>query len=826
MDKDKKERIENLSVYPILVLEDYVPHALRHKIFGILLPIQTSLMAIFLLMSGVGFYLPKGQNAFGPVISVLRPRVLGLFLLVFAFWLVVYLLESFYRAIFFHTRAFKIRNGGAKADDEFYELSSEVAEVFYHCPDNDIVRSFFHSPIGLTILVRCGVLAEDAEDYLLKRKNMLTVSLEDLFDGRVMDMVDFSLFIFKFDEEFVEYLFGRGISERDYVGAVKWAVRVEEDRAFRERWWGRENMKRIGALGRDFAYGNTPMLDKFAREITIGGAAPTSRDLQWENEVRGVEAALSKGKEANVMIIGDDGIGTMDVVYEFAYRIDAHDIPPVLQDFRMLLVDTNFLVAVSKEKPILEGNLIRLLNEAVKAGNIILVFDHFTSFVTGAKSLGTDVVDIMNPYLQSPAIHIIALAPTEEYHRVLAPNGEMSTRFEVIQIKAPESPKIISLLEDGALMLERKYGVFFTFPAILSILDSAENYIAEGVMPDKATDLLTEVVPYVSEKGIDLITKEVVLEYVHFKTKIPVGEITEEERGKLDSLESELHKRIVGQNDAIVAISDAVRRSRAGVRDPQKPIGSFLFLGPTGVGKTETAKALAAVYFDNENKMARLDMSEYQGEDSLERLIGSFELGKPGTLSMLVKNNPYGVILLDEFEKTNMEVQNLFLSVLDEGFFSDMSGHRVNVKNIIFIATSNAGSDLMYESIQHGENIHALRQYIIDSIIKKGVLKPELINRFDGVVMFNPLEKKDVTEIAKLMATKTAKRLRDEHQIKLVVNDALVNALVKEGQDPMFGGRPMARAVKDKVERIVAQKIINGKAKPGATVELTAEELK
>jgi len=221
----------------------------------------------------------------------------------------------------------------------------------------------------------------------------------------------------------------------------------------------------------------------------------------------------------------------------------------------------------------------------------------------------------------------------------------------------------------------------------------------------------------------------------------------------------------------------------------------------------------------------RLDMSEYQGEDALRRLIGSFEQGKPGSLTMLLKDSPYGVLLLDEFEKTSPDVQNLFLTILDEGFFSDMGGHKVNARNIIFIATSNAGSDLMYEAIEHGDNVRALKQYIIDSIIKKGTLKPELINRFDGVILFNPLEKKDLQQIARLMSENLKKRLREEQQIDLTVNDALIAALMREGSDPLFGGRPMARAVKDKIERVIADKIISGEVRTGATVELSESDL-
>jgi len=704
-------------------------------------------------------------------------------------------------------------------------MSSEVAGIFYHAKNGDVIESFFNSHIGPDVLVRCGILADDIRQFLKERSQVLQMDLEDLHRESIVDAVDFSLFLYKNYPDFSDFLFKRGIGEKDFTGAVKWATRVESEREFQERWWSRDNLKKIGTLGRDFSYGHTYMLDRYSSEVTIGGASPSSRELQWENEVLAVESALSKAKESNAIIVGDDGVGTMDVVSEFSYRIDTRQVPQVLQDKRVVIVDSNLIVATAKEKAILEEHLIRLLNEAVKAGNLILVFDHFTSFVQGARSLGTDVIDILNPYLLSPKLHIIVLAPTEEYHRILAPNGQMMTRFEVIQIKQPENNKVVSVLEDMAIVLENHYPVIFTYPAIVEVVEAAINYITEGVMPDKATDLLLEIPPYMGQKGKALIEKSDILDFIQFKTKIPVGEIRPEEKTKLENLEVELHKRIVGQNDAVVAISDAMRRSRSGVRDPQKPIGSFLFLGPTGVGKTETAKALASVYFDNEDKMSRLDMSEYQGEDALERLIGSFDLGKPGTLTMLVKNTPYGVLLLDEFEKTGPDVQNLFLQVLDEGFFSDMSGHRVSTKNLIFIATSNAGSDIMYDAIQHGENVHALRQYIIDQIISKGTLKPELINRFDGVILFSPLEKKDITEIARLMAEKLKKRLREEQSLNLIVNEALVQALVKEGQDPQFGGRPMARAVKNKIEKLIANKIISGVAKTGATVELTAEEL-
>ncbi|MCK9351417.1 MAG: ATP-dependent Clp protease ATP-binding subunit [Candidatus Paceibacterota bacterium] len=824
MDNTEKTSIEKLSVYPLLVLEQWFPHALRHVFFRRLILGMSFSFMLFAVLFFANLNIPAEQNPYSKTFLWFLSRIEGVFLLLFAFWSCIYLLESFYRAIYFHNRAYKIIKKQGRVLGAPYEMSSEVATIFYYTENGDIIKSFLKSSLGSEILVRCGMMEEEVNDFLVKREHILELSIGDMYDASVFDMEDFALFIFHNYPDFSDFLFKKGVGEKDFTGAVKWAVKVDEDKRFKERWWSRDHLKKIGSLGKDFTYGATFSLDKYSHDITIGGAAPSDRELHYDTEVKQVENALSKVKEANVLLVGEDGTGIMDIVYEFAYRIDAGDVPVHLQNKRILTVDTNLIVASAKEKGILEERLIRLLNEAARAGNIILVFDHFTSFVTGARTLGTDVIDIMNPYLSSPQIHIIALAPTEEYHRLLAPNGEVTTRFEIVSVKQPEGGRIVGLLEEGALALERRYGVFFTYGAVIEVLKSAENYITEGVMPNKATDLLMEVAPYMVQKQKALIEKKDVLEFVRIKTNIPVGEISTEEKSKLGNLEEELHKRIVGQNDAVKAISDAVRRSRAGVRDPKKPIGSFLFLGPTGVGKTETAKALAAVYFDSEDRMARLDMSEYSSEDAVGRLIGSFELGKPGTLSMLVKNFPYGVLLLDEFEKTSKDVQNLFLSILDEGYFSDMGGHQINVKNIIFIATSNAGSAMMYDSIQHGESLQSVKQLILDDVIKKGILKPELLNRFDGVILFNPLEKKDIIQVAKIMCENLRKRLRDEHSINLTVNQVLIDELVKEGLDPLFGGRPMARAVKDKIEKVIAEKLISGEIQTGMTVELEAND--
>ena len=290
-------------------------------------------------------------------------------------------------------------------------------------------------------------------------------------------------------------------------------------------------------------------------------------------------------------------------------------------------------------------------------------------------------------------------------------------------------------------------------------------------------------------------------------------------------MENEIKKRIAGQDEAIISISNAIRRSRAGISEESRPIGSFIFLGPTGVGKTETAKALSEVFFDSDKKIIRLDMSEYSGEDSLSKLLGSFETGKQGVLTSMLRENQYGVLLLDEFEKANTEVHNLFLQILDEGIFSDMVGKKVNARNLIIIATSNAGSNIIWNYVKESKNLAENKQKVIDQIISEGLFKPELINRFDGVILFHPLNDIHLKQIASLMLKKLAKRL-EEKSLELVITDELLDYLVQKGSDPLFGARPINRAIQDEVEEVIAKKLISGDIKPGSQVTLTKDDLK
>jgi ATP-dependent Clp protease ATP-binding subunit ClpA len=299
-------------------------------------------------------------------------------------------------------------------------------------------------------------------------------------------------------------------------------------------------------------------------------------------------------------------------------------------------------------------------------------------------------------------------------------------------------------------------------------------------------------------------------------SKIPIGKIKESEKEKLKDLESFLHKRIVGQDEAITEISRAMRRARSGIEASRKTIGSFLFLGPTGVGKTETAKALSGAYFGEESKMIRLDMTEFQGNDALARLIGNPQTQSPGQLASLIRQNPYGVLLLDEFEKSSQDVQNLFLQIVDEGNLTDAFGKKVSFANIIIVATSNAGAEYIREQVEKGEK--ELSKKLVEYVLSQNLFSPELINRFDATVVYKPLTQEEVTSVAKLMLTSLAQDIKETKNITLEVTDNLASEIAQKGYDPAFGARPIKRLIADKIEDQIAKLVISETIKNGDTI--------
>ena len=751
------------------------------------------------------------------------PREHALFLVVLVVWVSVKILGAYRNSSYYDVEAM-LERGETGTKTPYTTQNYEVCDVFFHTQYGDLTLAFVGSVYGQKILERLGVAAETMEEYLRSRTAIVDFRTKVDDVRRMYTLRDLATLLVANDPDLYQFLFQIGIRERELVGAVEWIERMIKRRKQRTRFWGRIVLGQVPSFGADLAFGEAYVLGRYSRNISeqaISGGS-NFRFLYGSEEIQELEVVLSRSKEANAILVGEEGSGKMDVILDFARDIMNGHTHSSLARKRVMALQAQTLIAQMRTKSELEIEVLKVFRDAAKAGNIILVIEDLPGFLESAHVLGADVMALIDPYLAGNALQVIATADNARFHQMIEPNNAIMSRFEKVLLAEPGDEALIRILEDVAESAERHGRICFTYPAVVEIAKSARNYFSDGIMPDKAIDLMTEIDAWSGAHGLSLIKKLDVLEYVREKTQIPVGEITDDDREKLIALEDLLKGQVVGQEEALKVIADAMRRSRAGVRNEKRPIGAFLFLGPTGVGKTETAKALARVFFGSEAALERLDMSEYQGEDALNHMIGTMD-GQVGALPVILKEHQYGVLLLDEFEKTNSKILDLFLQVFDEGIFHDALGKQVNARNTIFIATSNAGSQVIRDAMASGVDLAVAKKEIIDRIIEAGHYKPELINRFDGVILFHPLTNSDYEKIALQMLTKLQKRLLEQN-IELVINPPLLNAVLTRGIDAEFGARPMARAVQELVEQKVAEKIISGNVGVGSRVEFTAED--
>jgi ATP-dependent Clp protease ATP-binding subunit ClpC len=626
----------------------------------------------------------------------------------------------------------------------------------------------------------------------------------------------------KYDSIFQEILMEADLKVEDIENLNWWLESLEERIAKAKRFWEKGNLARHGSLAREWTAGYTITLDRFSKDWTdIVRHRGFEEIIGHKQELEAVERALVRGELNNVLLVGEPGTGRRSLVHALAQKNLLGESVEGLNYKRIVELDLVSLLSAVPSIEETERMLNQIFSEALLAGNVVLVIDEFHNYVAGGMRPGvTDISGVLSSYLPLPQFQIIAITSFAGLHKTIEQNPSLLSLFEKVEVQEPSIVETIRILEDKALILERQYQRFVTYPALREIVQNAARYIPAVPFPKKAIDLLSEIMVYVARyTKSSFVLPEHVLKIIAEKTQIPVGKVQEREKETLLNLETLIHQRIINQDEAVNEIAEALRRARSQISTRKGPMGSFLFLGPTGVGKTETAKALAEIYFGAESRMVRLDMSEFQQLEDIDRLLGA--AGREGLLTTPIRETPFSLLLLDEIEKAHPNILNLFLQVLDEGWVTDGLGRKTDFSNTIIIATSNAGYQVVLEAIKQEESWSGVKQKLLDFLFEQGTFRPEFVNRFDAFVVFSPLSKENLLNIAGLILEKLKKNLA-ERNIELRITEELKEKIVELGYDPTFGAREMRRVVQDKVENVLARALLAEEIKKGDKIEIDA----
>jgi len=646
---------------------------------------------------------------------------------------------------------------------------------------------------------------------------------------------------------------------------------------------------------------STPTLDSYSRDLTaLAREGKLDPVIGRETEIQRVIQILSRRTKNNPCLIGEPGVGKTAVVEGLAQMLASGDVPEIIANKRVMTLDLSGMVAGSKYRGEFEERIKKVISEVTEDGEVLLFIDEIHTIIGAGGAEGAiDASNILKPSLARGEIQLIGATTIEEYRKYIEKDAALERRFQPVTVEEPNEELSISILKGLRGRYEDHHKVTITDDALVAAVRLSSRYINDRFLPDKAIDLIDEaaskvrLTTYVEPGEIKALEEEVdrleqqketairneayekageikkkqekkrekiekvrarwqkeknsrklvvdegeIADVVSGWTKIPVRKLEEEESERLKKLESILHERVVGQEEAVTAVSKAIRRGRVGLKDPKRPIGSFLFLGPTGVGKTELCKALAEAMFGTENALIRVDMSEYMEKHSVSKMIGSppgyvgYEEG--GQLSEKVRRNPYSVILFDEIEKAHPDVFNILLQVLDDGHITDAQGRRIDFKNTILIMTSNAGAENIISPKRLGfastDNAAERYKFMKDRVMEevKRLFKPEFLNRIDEIIVFHPLSQEHMKEIVEIMLCSIYKRTARQMNMTLQVSDDAKAFLVEKGYDEKYGARPLRRAIQNHLEDQLAEAVLDGKVKSGdeVLVEKDGDNLK
>jgi ATP-dependent Clp protease ATP-binding subunit ClpC len=657
----------------------------------------------------------------------------------------------------------------------------------------------------------------------IQAKRVLISAYEDARRDRRKHAGDLEIFLeaFRQDERIGEAFNALGEPPEHVIHAAEWIRLRERMREDYERFAELARLKPKTAMNRSMTARATPLLDRFSEDLTLaarnGYLSPVvGREREMEELLRAIESG-----RRSVVLVGERGTGKQALVEELARRMAAEDVPPELFDRRLVSINIPQVVAAG-DSGLAAERFFAILEEIILSGNIILALQGIESLSGGASSGPLDLAEGLAAELGKGAFIVIGTTTPRAYTEYVERRslGGRLARVDVPELD-PDAAIRVLMAKSGAI--EYKNKVFFTFAAVERAVNLSARYLHDKALPAKALDVIREAAVLARKKRGErsFVTAEDVAAVLHDKTNVPVEQVSRDESEKLLNLERKLHERIIGQDAAVTAVAQAMRRARAELREGKRPIANFLFLGPTGVGKTETAKALAAEYFGSEENMIRLDMSEYQDASSVNRMIGSPGDERGGLLTEAVRAQPFTIVLLDEIEKAHPDILNLFLQVMDDGRLTDGVGRTIDFTNVVLIATSNAATPFIQEQVKAGLDVERIKTLLLERELK-GIFRPEFLNRFDGIVVYKPLTMSDVEQIAWLMLGRIERQLADKG-IKFRAEDQAVEALAKAGYDPLFGARPLRRVIQDRVDNQLADMLLRDEVQRRDTVVLDSD---
>ncbi|KAJ9132880.1 hypothetical protein P3X46_033706 [Hevea brasiliensis] len=580
----------------------------------------------------------------------------------------------------------------------------------------------------------------------------------------------------------------------------------------------------------------TQVLSKYGSDLTkMAEEGKLDLLIGREKQVERVMQILCKRRKNNPCLIGDPGVGKTVVVEGLASKIVKATVPLKLQGKKVFALDMGRLISGASNRGDFEERLMEVVDEVKEAdGAIILFIDELHSIVgVGAGGQALDAANILKPALARGELKCIGATTLQEYRKYIEKDGALKRRFQAVDVPEPSVEEAIEILRGLCQKYEEHHSVKYKDEALVAAVSLSKQYISDVFLPDKAIDLIDEAgarfqlqqVKHASPRKKWVVTKRNIEQVVSMWTGIPVEKVTLQEAHRLLNMEQKLHEHIIGQHEAVQAVSRAIKRARVGVRDPNKPVASFLFTGPTGVGKTELAKALALEYFGSKEALIRLDMSEYMERHATSRLFGSppgyVGYDEGGQLTEAVRRRAHAVILFDEIEKAHGDVFNTLLQVLDDGIMTDGKGHKVDFKNTIIILTSNKGGSSV--ALQRLLGFEQVKQLVAEEL--KQNFRPEFLNRIDEVVVFQQLTKSQLKEIVEIMLKEVYKRLIKAKNVKLQVTDRLKEKVIEEGENPSYGARPLKRAIVRIVEDNLADGMLNGAIKEGDLVYMDIDDL-